>query len=1068
MKKYITKFWGVGLVIVLLSSLFLAAAPTSGAEPLRWEFHTGQPGGALWALIPSSNITSYAVAADDSIMYAAVQATTGTFMAQGTFGGAMWTDITARLPGFSGGPPTTEALDIDTVDLVAIAPDDNNVVVAVDASADASNEAGVAISVNGGASFSSMNFDGTANTSITGVTISPLITGGIRYVAIYGQDGLTNDAVIYYYNYGAGVGSWKNAVEDFTAKPAAENTMDNIESVAFSSNFPSDTMAVAISEETGTDSLTGYLRLHILQFNSGGSWDATIDSGYPVEIATLAAAFTVEAADVALHPEYDGADDALRIAFVGAAINNGASTELGGVWRCLDYNTPVKLHGSTIAGAGIAVNSVAFDGANLAAGYYNTNNVYRCADPMSNAPSFFSDRSLKRIGVDMASTPDKVDINFVGETLYGSKVGDASAMSKSLDYGLTWNDYTLMDSGAPAAFVGDAAMCPYINGGTVSDIYMTATGDPWYLAASDGGETSIYRVNAPFFVTRILCVEDDSADIELAGLPDDPNVLYAYVNGGTDIYYTDNGGASRWYKRSNAPASISALAVESAKVIYIANGVNVFKSVTSGFNWELPVNTKLGSGGNVYSIVSLGENQLMVGGSSGGICYSTDGGTSWTKTFASMSLSGNVFPQATGLDTGDFLFGIGNASTDVYRAELGPANPMIEFKSMGFGAYTADDAVTGVTGLILTEGVLYTSTCNGTATWIDRTLAPTIPGTHSAPYWSTRYPASGTEAYVLDRTPYPFRTHTAGSSIVITANSGGGYVFYIDDAVALSGPAVTAPANDTLVDINAVRGIPYAVNFLWNRISKATAYELWLSLDAAFTSLVNIDTATGATGDGDPFLEVASSTGTVSAILPGGTFQPGATYYWMVRATTPFTSGMSEVNSFTIAPGAAAVPTIASPLNGASIDNTAPAFSWSPVSQADMYEFQLAADTGFASPLVSEQLANTGIQPAVTLDRGVTYFWRVRAIAPVVGDWSTISNFTVAKEAAAPTPPVVIETVPPPVIEIPPAPPANIIEIPSAPAPEQIAPAYIWAIIIIGAVLVIAVIVLIVRTRRSV
>jgi hypothetical protein len=62
----------------------------------------------------------------------------------------------------------------------------------------------------------------------------------------------------------------------------------------------------------------------------------------------------------------------------------------------------------------------------------------------------------------------------------------------------------------------------------------------------------------------------------------------------------------------------------------------------------------------------------------------------------------------------------------------------------------------------------------------------------------------------------------------------------------------------------------------------------------------------------------------------------------------------------------------------------------------------------------------------------------------------------------------VVEQVPPPVINIPAPPPAQEIVIPPAPTPEEIAPGYIWAIIIIGAVLVIAVIVLIVRTRRTV
>jgi len=133
-----------------------------------------------------------------------------------------------------------------------------------------------------------------------------------------------------------------------------------------------------------------------------------------------------------------------------------------------------------------------------------------------------------------------------------------------------------------------------------------------------------------------------------------------------------------------------------------------------------------------------------------------------------------------------------------------------------------------------------------------------------------------------------------------------------------------------------------------------------------------------------------------------------------------------------------------------------------------MYQFQLSADPAFATTLVDEQLANAGIMPAVTLERGKTYFWRVKALLPVDGDWSTVANFMVAKAAAAPTPPVVIEQTPAPVINIPAAPPAQVIEIPPAPAVEKIAPAYIWAIIIIGAVLVIAVIVLIVRTRRSV
>jgi len=195
---------------------------------------------------------------------------------------------------------------------------------------------------------------------------------------------------------------------------------------------------------------------------------------------------------------------------------------------------------------------------------------------------------------------------------------------------------------------------------------------------------------------------------------------------------------------------------------------------------------------------------------------------------------------------------------------------------------------------------------------------------------------------------------------------------------------------------------------------------------------------------------------------------PGTTYYWRVSAATPISSAFSETRKFVVEPTAASVPTISSPVNGGSIDSTSPAFSWTPAVGATMYQFQLSTDPAFGTTLADEQVAAAGIMPAVTLDRGSTYFWRVRAIEPIEGGWSTVANFIVAMEAAAPTPPVVIETVPAPQINIPAAPPATVVEIPPAPAVEKIAPAYIWAIIIIGAVLVIAVIVLIVRTRRQV
>ncbi|MBU2608809.1 MAG: hypothetical protein KKF26_05770, partial [Chloroflexi bacterium] len=98
-------------------------------------------------------------------------------------------------------------------------------------------------------------------------------------------------------------------------------------------------------------------------------------------------------------------------------------------------------------------------------------------------------------------------------------------------------------------------------------------------------------------------------------------------------------------------------------------------------------------------------------------------------------------------------------------------------------------------------------------------------------------------------------------------------------------------------------------------------------------------------------------------------------------------------------------------------------------------------------------------QPATALEYGMTYFAFVTAVEPTVSPQSVISFTTMAKPVAppAPAPPVIVKEQAPM--------PAPVINIPAAPT-SAVTPAIIWTIIIIGAVLVIAVIVLILRTRR--
>jgi hypothetical protein len=168
----------------------------------------------------------------------------------------------------------------------------------------------------------------------------------------------------------------------------------------------------------------------------------------------------------------------------------------------------------------------------------------------------------------------------------------------------------------------------------------------------------------------------------------------------------------------------------------------------------------------------------------------------------------------------------------------------------------------------------------------------------------------------------------------------------------------------------------------------------------------------------------------------------------VVTPPPPPPEGAPEVMIIAPAPGASGVP-------------LKPTFAWSDVG-TPYYEFQLSDNPYFAEPLVldSPKILTPYFAYPAELEYGKTYFWRVRsstAGATAVctgtqcGPWEQ-SLFTVMEEP-----------VPPPEFPEFPEPQAPVI----IPPAQEITPTWIYVVIGIGAVLVIAVIVLIVTTRRA-
>jgi hypothetical protein len=246
-----------------------------------------------------------------------------------------------------------------------------------------------------------------------------------------------------------------------------------------------------------------------------------------------------------------------------------------------------------------------------------------------------------------------------------------------------------------------------------------------------------------------------------------------------------------------------------------------------------------------------------------------------------------------------------------------------------------------------------------------------------------------------------------------------------------------------------------------------------------------------------------------TAVNSGGT----VTVTYTAGATTAALSGLAAstqyfVSVWAVAPssfifgGATAPVSFTTPLDyprtptdplvptlGAANIPLSPNFAWNTVVGATSYTLQItaASDVGFASPIFNSATIPVVTGPSATftylgtLSYGTSYLWRVKANGVTGSDWvygnfSTIAVTTpavvVTQIPAQPAPTIIITQQPQVTITIAAASPAPVITVtqPSYTlvAPTAATPTYIWIIVGVGALLTLAVIILIIRTRRVV
>jgi photosystem II stability/assembly factor-like uncharacterized protein len=679
-----------------------------------------------------------------------------------------------------------------------------------------------------------------------------------------------------------------------------------------------------------------------------------------------------------------------------------------GLWRWNGISTQL----SATQMKSVAINAA---GDKLAAGQLtavaplSTNNVYTLASPATAVPA--ATPPVPALKSPSVAATDMVSVAFFGTSIGAATQGhgtyDESSFALSTDGGVSFNDVAFVDT-VPA----------------VQDFMVNSDGSKFYMLTVNGSITSLWRKATDW--QRVY--KASGTDYLIRPVLGNFDAIFLVQKGSGNIMYSNDAGQSSWTPRGYGNP-VADFAAESVSIQYVLTPSGSLAITTDSYNYGAPSLTTVGSGGRL-NLLSAGN--LIISGTSG-IAYTTDSGVTWvtptTNPAFGLGGTGAVDAVADKLATGGVITVI-NSSTAVQQYIIGVTTAF-------FPAATAplvpnDVVISNGQVYVMTTSTLLRSSAYGGVTWSQTTT--------STP--TTTVTSMGIKA---------------ASGNLYTVNGGDNFIYSLTDIFAGASPALTAPANGYIDPINSQTGFANNVVFQWAPITNSdpvgTTYNLQISLDSAFTQVVY-----GGPGftaiSGTLAILGANQPTTATGYFP---FQSDTTYYWRVRTVSVYDSQYSKGQNFkieTLSP-----IDLISPSTGTSGVSISPTFAWSEAQGATGYVIEVADSSNFAIITYSHTTTDAVYASTEELDYSTVYYWRVRPTGTAYPTASTPFVTGIFTTAAKPTTPVT-------------APPITITNTTSTftvqvPPTTNVIPTYLlWIIIGIGAILVITLIVLIVRTRR--